>query len=97
MLKGKRDKLLGKIRAASDKDEKKELVENLEEVISSRFDLIVRRKQVEYEQLHKKLEKLQKRVKQSEAEVEKWKKVKSEKVKERLKELISRSEKFRWD
>ena len=94
-LKEKRDKLLGKIRAASG-DEKKELVGELKNVVSSRFDLIVKRKQITYEQLRKELEELKERVKESEAEVEKWKKVKSEKVNERLEELIGRTEKFNW-
>ena len=95
-LKEKRDKLLRKIRAASG-DEKEELVKKLENVVSSRFDLIVKRKQIKYEQLRKELEELKERVKKSEAEVEKWKKVKSEKVNERLEELINRAEKFGWD
>jgi len=98
-LKKQRNQLVRKIRAASDKGEKKKLVKNLEEAISSRFDLIVRRKQVEYEQLRKKLRKLREQVKQSEAEVEKWKddKFKKENVKARLEELVSRTEKFKWD
>jgi len=95
-LKSKRDKLLGKIRAASG-DEKEELVKELKNVVSSRFDLIVKRKQITYEQLRKELEELKERVKQSESEVEKWKELKGEKVKERLGELIDRTEKFNWD
>jgi len=94
-LKSKRDKLLGKIRAVSG-DEKKELVKKLENVVGSRFDLIVKRKQITYEQLRKELEELKERVKESEAEVEKWKKVKSKKVNERLEELIGRTEEFNW-
>lgn len=96
-LKGKRDKLLGKIRAATDEDEKKKLSKQLAEVVSSRFDLIVKRKQIAYEQLRKELEELKERVRQSEAEVEKWKEVKDEKVKERVEKLVSRTEKFKWD
>lgn len=96
-LKRRRDKLLGKIRAATDDAEKKQIVKELEEVINSRFDLIVKRKQIRYELLSKRLEKLKKQLKKSEAEIEKWKKVKGDKVKERVEELISRTEKFKWD
>ena len=96
-LKEKRNKLLRKIRASTSDAEKKELTEELEEVINSRFDLIVKRKQIEYEQLSNKLEKLKERVKQSEGEVEKWKNVKKAEVKQRLEELISRTEKFNWE
>ena len=77
--------------------ENEELVKKLENVVISRFDLIVKRNQIKYEQLRKELEELKERVKKSEAEVEKWKKVKSEKVNERLEELINRAEKFGWD
>jgi len=71
-LKQQRDALLEKLETAGG-DEKQELIAELEEVVSSRFDLIVERKQIEYEQLLKRLEKLKEKVKQSEAEVEKWK------------------------
>ena len=59
--------------------------------------MIVKRKQIEYEQLSKKLEKLKEQVKRSEAEVEKWENVKDKEVKQRLEELISRAEKFNWE
>lgn len=96
-LKEKRGELLKKIKAAKD-DEKKKLVEELEETVSSRFDLILRKKLIEYENLLKKLEKLKERVKQSEAEVKKWKaaKFKKENVKARVEELVSETERFKW-
>ena len=96
VLKEQRDKLLIKIRAASD-GKRGKLVKKLEVVVSSRFDLIVKRKQIEYEQLRKKLRKLREQVQQSEAEVQKWKDVKDKEIKQRLKELISQTEEFKWD
>lgn len=96
-LKEKRNKLLRRIRASTNDAEKKRLTKELEEVVSSRFDLIVKRKQIEYEQLSKKLEKLKEQVKRSEAEVEKWENVKDKEVKQRLEELISRAEKLNWE
>lgn len=95
-LKQKRDKLLGKIRAASD-DEKKNLTKKLQKVVDSRFDLIIKRKQIRYEYLRKKLEKIKEEVGKSEAEVEKWKDIKEQKVKERIEELVSQTEKLNWD
>jgi hypothetical protein len=96
-LKKKRGRLLRRIGAASD-DERGELVKELEEVIGSRFDLIVKRKQIEYEQMLKKLEKLKKRVEESESKVEKWKdaEFKKESVKARLGELVGETDEFRW-
>jgi len=98
-LKKKRDKLLRGIRRATDDNEKKELGRQLEEVVSDRFDLIVRRKQIEYKRLLNQLEKLRKRVEKSEAEVEKWKdpQLKSKNVNSRIEELTSRKEEFKWD
>jgi len=68
-LKEKRDNLLRKIRAAGESDEKKELIEQLEEVVGNRFGLIIRRKQIAYEQLRQKLEELKKQVEQYETKV----------------------------
>lgn len=98
-LKEKQDRLLRKIRAARNDKEKKELIAQLEELVSSRFDLIVREKQIAYEQLLKQLEELQKRVEENQAEVDKWMEVqfKTENVKARVEELIRRTRKIKWD
>jgi hypothetical protein len=98
-LKQERYRLLRKVRAAEDEDKKKELTGQLETVVSSRFDLIVKRKQIEYEQLLKKLEKLKAQVKQSEAEVGKWKEpdFKTQNVKKRVENLLSGEEEFKWE
>jgi len=97
VLKQQQDKLLEEIETAGG-DERQKLITELEETISSRFDLIVERKQIEYEQLLKKLERLKKEVEQREAKVEKWKdaKFKEESVKARVKELVSETDEFKW-
>jgi len=96
-LKMKRGKLLRKIKGVADDEQKEKLTKKLREVISKRFDLIVKRKQMRYEQMSKKLERLKKEVAKKSAEIEKWKENKEEKVKEHLEELMSRTEKFDWD
>lgn len=97
-LRDAQGKLIRKIKAAGDDDEKKELIEELKEVLSDRFDLIVRRKQIEYEQLLEKLKKLQEEIEKSKAKVEKWKNAefKEENVKAHLEALISETQKFPW-
>ena len=95
-LKDERDEIIQKLRSAEDGD-KEALTAELKEIVSKRFDLIVKRKQLQHKQLLEKLEKLKKQVEESEAEAEKWEATKDEKVESRLKELIERSEKFRWD
>jgi hypothetical protein len=98
-LKRTRDELLAKIKTSTDDAEKAELTRQLKDVVSNRFDLILRRKQIEYESMLKKLEQLKEQVEKSKTEVDKWKdvKFKEDRVKTRIEELMSRTEKFRWD
>ena len=98
-LQKRRDELVGKIKAAKDAREKKKLTAQLEEVVSDRYDLIVRRKQIAYERLLKWLEELRNRVRESRAEINKWQdsKAKAENVKQRTKELLEGKKGFDWD
>ena len=96
-LQEKRDLLVRKIKAASNDNEKRQLAAQLEEIVGSRFDLIVRRKQIAYEQLLIWLEGLQNRVKESRADLTKSMdpEFKAQNVKERINNLIV--SKFNWD
>ena len=98
-LKGKRAELLKQIKATTDEKQKKELTAELEQIVAQQFDLIVKRKQMGYEDLTKKLAELQKEVDQRKAEVEKWKgdDFKKQQVKQRVNELINETEKFEWE
>ena len=98
-LKDKRAELLKQIAATTDEKQKKTLTTELEQIVGQQFDLIVKRKQMAYEDLTKKLADLQKEVNQRKAEAEKWKSkdFKSQKVKERVTELLNEKEKFEWD
>jgi hypothetical protein len=98
VLKQQQDKLLGEIKAAGDNG-KEESVKELKEVLNHRFDAILKRKQIEYEQLLKKLEGLKKEVEQRKAKVEKWKDAgfKNESVKARLEELLGKTDGFKWN
>ncbi len=96
-LRQQQDELLEEIKAAGDKD-KEELVKDLKEVLNNRFDAIIERKQIEYEQLLEKLERLKNDVEQRKAKMEKWKdtKFKDDSVKARIEELLGKSDKFMW-
>ena len=98
-LRNKRTELLKQISTTTDEKQKKTLTTELEQIVGQQFDLIVKRKQMAYEDLTKKLADLQKEVDQRKAEVEKWKgkDFKSQKVKERVTELLNEKEKFEWD
>ena len=98
-LKEKRAELLKQIKATTDDKQKKTLTGELEQVVSRQFDVIVKRKQIAYEDLTKKLEELKKEFDQKKAEVEKWKDADFKKlqVKQRVNELVSETEKFEWE
>jgi hypothetical protein len=98
-LQKKRDELLGKIKAARNERQKKKLTEQLEEVVSLRYDLIVRRKQIAYARLLKWLEELRNRIRESREEINKAQdeKTKDENVKQRTKELLEGKKGFNWE
>lgn len=98
-LQKRRDELRAKIKAARSEKEKSKLIAQLEEVVSDRYDLLVRRKQIAYERLLKWLEELRSRIRESRAELEKAqdRNIKAENVKKRTQELVEGSSKFNWD
>jgi hypothetical protein len=98
-LREKRTELLRQIKATTDEKQKKTLTGDLEVLVGQQFDLIVKRKQIAYEDLTKKLAELQKNVDQRKIEVEKWKSAdfKKQQVKQRVNELINETEKFEWE
>lgn len=95
-LKENRGAVLEKIKAATDEKEKAKLTAELETIVSDRFDLIVKRKQIAYETMSKRLEELKEQVRDSEDKIDSWKKLKSGKVKERIEQLTSETENFSW-
>ena len=98
-LRERRGELLRQIKVTADEKQKEALVNELEEIVSQQFDMIVRRKELAYEDLNKKLEELKKEIEQRKTEVEKWKSedFKNEQVKQRVNELVSETEKFEWE
>ena len=97
-LKHRRDELVGKLKKEKDYKKKKELAHQLWEVVGDRFELIVRRKQIAYDQLLKRLEELKKRINDQKNEIKEWgsDKFKEEAMRERIKELLEGT-KFKWN
>lgn len=97
-LQKRRDQLLGKIKAAKSQSEKNKLTEELQEVVGYRYDLIVRRKQMAYEWLLKRLEELQNQINESRAEILKAQdpEVKKQNIEKRTKELLEEKKGFPW-
>ena len=97
-LSERESELIVKYKAAEGEDDKNELMAQLEEVVSDQYDLTVRRKQMEYEQLLRRLEALQREVKASLEEINEWRteEFKKESVKKRLEDRINRKPDI-WD
>ncbi len=98
-LKGKKYKILKKLKNATDEKQKQQLTTELKEVISNRFDNILKRKQAAYDKMLKKLEKLKKEVEKHKTELEKHNDpdFKNKNVNARLQKLVEQTEEFKWD
>jgi hypothetical protein len=95
----RRNGLLRQIRAAG-ADERAELMRELTEVVSRRYDLVLERKQIEIQQLLERLERLQAEVNNSRARLENWKDSdsKNSNVEKRVDELVgATTDEFQWD
>lgn len=95
-LQKQRDALLLQIRITP-RQEQAKIIEDLKGVVSQRFDTIVQEKQLQYEWLRGRLERLTQRLETRAAELDTLRKTKEESVEARLKELIERTEKVNWN
>ncbi|OHB64842.1 MAG: hypothetical protein A2Y77_16630 [Planctomycetes bacterium RBG_13_62_9] len=98
-LKRRNDELCRQLRKERSEARKQELGAELEKVVARRYDLIVRRKEIYYEQLLKRLDDLHKQVRESKGEIAKYKdeRIKQENVRQRLETLTENKVKFNWD
>jgi hypothetical protein len=98
-LKKRADALYKQIRSEKSEAKKQALGIELQDVIAKRYDLIVRRKEIAYEQLLKKLDELHRQVRESKDEIAKWRDpgIKQENVKQRIHDLTDSKVRFKWD
>ncbi len=98
-LKQRQYELLRAIKAAKSDSQRKGLTAALEALVSRRYDLIVKQKEIMYERLLKWLKELENRVKESKDEINKSKdeKFKAENVMQRVKDLTEGTPGFPWD
>lgn len=83
-----RDALLREIRQADDKSRKR-LIDDLHEVVSKRFDLIVRKKQLQYDELRRRLDRLRRDLENKEQELGKLIESKEDVTRHYLEELLN--------
>jgi hypothetical protein len=100
-LSKERDIILRKIEESKNDADKESLKVQLEKVISERYDLLIKRTQIEYEQLSQRIEELKKQVEENKTNVEKWgnPEYKRKKVKEQVERILKeKDEPFpRWE
>jgi len=98
-LKERSEYLVRRIKTTKSERDKKRMVAQLERVLSDRYDLIVRRKQMAYERFLHWLAQLQKRIETSKSEIirAKKKEVRAENIKQRMKTLLEGDTGFNWD
>jgi hypothetical protein len=90
------DELLMDLRYATD-TEREALIKELENLTSQRFDLIVRKREIQYEQLRQRLEKLQKNLEKQKAELDKLKAHKENTIGDRVTEMVEYTQKANWN
>ena len=93
LLEEKQRALLLKIMPTKDEDTKKELIAQLRDVLSKRYDFKLRQMQIENEQLLKKLKEMQEDINKRIKEIEEWNKeeFKSDALDTKVKELTGES------
>ncbi len=98
-LKKREEELCKQIRHEKSEAKQQALGAEFQDVVAKRYDLLVRRKEIAYEQLLKKLDELQKQVRESKDEIGKWRdpKIKQENVKQRTKARTDNKVRFKWD
>jgi len=94
-LQKQRDALLLQIRKAV-AEEQPRLLKDLETLVAARFDIIVQKKELQYESLRKRLDKLEVQLDQQALELENLKKNKAQTVEDHIRELMSRTETIAW-
>ena len=98
-LRKREEELVKQIRNEKLEAKQQALGAEFQDVVGKRYDLLVRRKEIAYEQLLKKLDELQKQVRESKDEIGKWRdpKIKQENVKQRTKSRTDNKVRFKWD
>jgi len=98
-LKKRTNDLVRQVRGEKSEARKQALGMELQDVMGKRYDLIVRRKEIAYAELLKKLEAMQKQIRESQDEIAKWRdpKVKQENVRQRVLSLTENKVRFKWD
>ena len=95
-LQKQREELLREIRGAEG-EKRDQLFKDLEALVSQRFDLIIRKKTLQYQELEERLKRLQVELEKRQTEVQKLQVGKNQAVKQRVKDLTAQIETIDWN
>jgi len=91
----RRDELLMELQYA-EAAESEAIIAELEDLVAKRFDLIILKRQLQHDQLHRRLARLQQELDRQKQELDALKKTKDQSVKARVGELLKSVEKADW-
>ena len=81
----------------ADENESQAIIDELNHLTSLRFDLIIRKREIQYERLRSRLERLQQELDKQKGELEKLKGNKEKTIQDRVEELVERTQKTNWN
>ena len=90
------DELLMDLQYANEQ-EREAIIKELEKLTSQRFDLIVRKREIQYEQLRQRLEKLQQNLEKQKADLDKLKATKEKTITDRVQDMVEYTRKANWN
>ena len=91
-----RDELLMELQYAEG-DERGAIVKAIEDLVAKRFDLIIRKRELQHEQLHRRLDLLQEELGKQKRELDALKETREHSVNARVKELLNSVETANWE
>ncbi len=98
-LNQKRNDLIEQIRDVNDSQQQETLTAELKEVIEQKYDVLLKRREIAYQQLEEKLKDLQDQLDKSYERLETWRdpQFKQAEVQKRLEKILGQSDEFKWD
>jgi len=99
LLKDRRNELIRRFRHERSGAKRQALGSDLQEVVARRYDLIVRRKEIAYEELQRKLGDLQRQIEKSKNDIVEWQDADTrlENIRRRVEALTEGKMRFKWD
>ncbi len=87
-----------KIENSKDEAKKKELIDELKNVLGKKYDVLIAKKQLAYDSLKIRLENLKKQLERSEEKIKNWKSAETKElnIKQRLEEILNNDHEFTW-